>query len=390
MATDGSREKSTEGPSWRRLLSLRLTVLLPSLVAILSLITGLTNITVGVTVDGPFAGVIPDVVQQAAGFTGTLTGFVMLLTTWSLRRRHRFGWYATLALLPVTALQGLVQASPYSLPLIILSLVSLPTLLYNYRRFDRPVSLSTTQIAALVALGGTLAYGTVGTYALREDFAEVNTVADAFYYTIVTASTVGYGDITPLSQEARLFGMTVVVLGTASFAVALGSVLGPAIEARFARALGTMTDTEYDLLEDHVVILGYGDLTEPLIEELADEREFVIVTPRNELASRLRNRGYNVIVGDPSDDDPLLQAGIERASAVIVATEDDAEDAFAILTARELSPETRIVAAATARGNVQKLRRAGADTVFSPAVIGGHLLGRSALGEQVDGIDDHL
>ena len=372
------------------LFGARLAVLLPALVAVLSLVTGITNMTVGMTIGGPLSGIIPEVIQEAAGFTGALTGFVLLLSTWSLRHRHRFGLYATLLLLPITALQGLVQASTYSLPLVVLSLLSMPGLVYHRRRFERPVSLSTAQISALVALSGTLAYGTVGTYALREDFGQVNTVADAFYYTIVTASTVGYGDLTPLSQEARVFGITVVVLGTASFAVALGSVLGPAIEARFARALGTMTETEYDLLEGHVVILGYGDLTEPLLEELADEREFVIVTPDSDLAVRLRNREYNVIVGDPSDDDPLQQAGIERASAIICATEDDAEDAFAILTARELSPEARIVAAATARGNVRKLRRAGADTVFSPAVIGGRLLGQSALGETIGGISEHF
>ncbi|MFC6722035.1 NAD-binding protein [Halobacteriaceae archaeon SHR40] len=373
-----------------QLFGARLTVLLPSLVAVLSLVTGITNMTVGVTIGGPLADIIPDVVREAAGFTGALTGFVLLLSTWSLRHRHRFGLYATLTLLPITALQGLIQASAYSLPLVVLSLLSMPGLVYHRNRFDRPVSLSTTQISALVALSGTMAYGTVGTYALREEFTEVNTVADAFYYTIVTASTVGYGDLTPLSQQARVFSITVVVLGTASFAVALGSVLGPAIEARFARALGTMTDTDYDLLEDHIVILGYGDLTEPLLEELADEREFVIVTPNNELAVRLRNREYKVIVGDPSDDEPLQQAGVERASAIVCATENDAEDAFAILTARELSPDARIIAAATARGNVQKLRRAGANTVFSPAVIGGQLLGRSARGERIDTISDHL
>lgn len=372
---------ATEERPRRQVLSMRATVLFPSVVAILSLVTGITNMTVGVAVSGPLAHLIPDLVQQAAGFTGALTGFIMLLSTWSLRSRHRVGWYATLMLLPITALQGLIQASVYSLPLVVLSVLSLPTLLYNRRRFDRPVSLSTTQIAAIIALSGTLAYGTVGTFALQDEYAEVETVADAFYYTIVTASTVGYGDVVPLSQQARLFSMTVVVLGTASFAVALGSVLGPAIEARFARALGNMTETEYDLLEDHVVILGYGDLTEPLLEEIADEREFVIVTPDTDEATRLRNREYNVVVGDPSEDEPLQQAGIDRASAVIVATESDADDAFAILTARELAPEARIVAAATARNNVQKLRRAGADTVFSPAVIGGRLLGQSALGK---------
>lgn len=360
------------------LYSARAAMLAATLVAVLSLATGLTNIAVGVTIGGPLSPFVPDIVREAAGFTGTLTGFLMLLSTWALRHRQRVGWYATMILLPVTAIQGLVQASVYSLPLVGLSLLSMPTLALNYRRFDRPAALSTTQIAALIALSGTLAYGTAGTYALREEFGQVDSILDAFYYTVVTASTVGYGDVTPLSQEARVFSLSVVVLGTASFAVALGSVLGPAIEARFARALGNMTETEYDLLENHIVILGHGDLTEPIIEELGDE-EFVIVTGDSDTVARYRSRDIKVINGDPSDEQPLYDANIEAARAVIVATENDAEDAFAILTARELSPEARIIAAATARENIQKLRRAGADTVLSPALIGGQLLGQSAL-----------
>jgi voltage-gated potassium channel len=349
-------------------------------VALLSLATGLTNIAVGVTFGGPLAPYIPEVVQEAAGFTGTLTGFLMLLSSWSLRHRQRFGWYATMLLLPITAIQGLVQASSYSLPLVVLSLLSIPVLAYNYPRFDRPAALSNTQIAAVIALSGTLCYGTVGTYALREDFGGVDSVLDAFYYTIVTASTVGYGDVTPVGQEARVFALSVVVLGTVSFAVALGSVLGPAIEARFAHALGTMTETEYDLLENHIVILGHGDLTEPLIEELGGE-EFVIVTGDTDQVARYRTREIKAISGNPSDEQPLHDANIAEARAVIVATESDADDAFAILTARELSPNSRIIAAATARENIQKLRRAGADTVLSPAMIGGQLLGQSALND---------
>ncbi|MXR50653.1 potassium channel protein [Halovenus sp. WSH3] len=361
-----------------QIYGLRAAIIAPLLVAVLSLATGLTNIAVGVTFGGPLAPYIPEVAQAAAGFTGALTGFLMLLSTWSLRHRHRVGWYATMLLLPITAVQGLIQATSYSLPLVVLSILSMPVLGANYRQFDQRAALSNTQIAALIALSGTLGYGTVGTYALREEFGQVETVLDAFYYTVVTASTVGYGDVTPASQQARVFSLSVVVLGTASFAVALGSVLGPAIEARFAHALGTMTETEYDLLENHIVILGYGDLTEPLIEELGTE-EFVIVTDDTDRVARYRNRDINVISGNPSDEQPLHDANIEQARAVIVATENDAEDAFAILTARELSPNTRIIAAATARENIQKLRRAGADTVLSPAMIGGQLLGQSAL-----------
>lgn len=359
-----------------RLFGVRTAVGLASLVTVLSLATGLANITAGAT--GPFATFVPAIVRQTAGFTGTLTGFLMLLSVYGLRNRVRVGWYATVALLPLTAIQGVFQASVYSAPLVVLSVLSVPTLLANYGRFDRSVSLSTTQIAAILALTGTLTYGTVGGFALQDEFAGLNGPLDAFYYTIVTASTVGYGDIIPLSPQARLFGTSLVVLGTVSFAVALGSVLGPAIEARFSHALGTMTDRQYDLLEDHILVLGYGDLTEPLLEELTDVT-FVVVTEDTDSARQLREQDIDVLVGDPSDEQPLRDAGVEHARAVIAATNHDADDAFAILTARELNPGVRIVAAATARENVDKLRRAGADAVLSPAVIGGRLLVRSAL-----------
>jgi len=375
--------------TWRRTLrsrrfGVRTAVWLTTLAAVLSLATGIANITVGVTA-GPLAGFVPDVVQETAGFTGTLTGFLLLLGSRGLGRRFRVGWYMAVVLLPLTAAQGVVQGSLFSLPLVALSLLSMTAVVLNRGRFDRPLSMSDTQVAAVVALAGSLAYATVGAFALRDEFEEgtIETPLDALYYAIVTSTTVGYGDITPMTQQARLFGISVVVLGAASFAVALGSVLGPAIEARFARALGTMTDTDYDLFEDHVLVLGYGDLTEPLLESLGTEQTLVVVADSND-ATRLRDRGIDVLVGDPSDDDDLLQAGVGRARAVVAATERDERDAFAILTARELAPDVRIVAAATARDNVEKLRRAGADDVISPAVIGGQRLSRSALDDGTD------
>ncbi|MEF8871826.1 MAG: NAD-binding protein [Haloarculaceae archaeon] len=370
-----------DGPTRRQVLGTRTAVLLATAAAVLSLATGIANITVQQTT-GPLADYIPPAIQQAAGFTGTLTGFLLLTSAYELRQGYRVGWYATVALLPITAVQGLVQGSVFSLPLVVLSVLSLPALLVNYRRFDRKTSFSTAQLAATVSLVGTLVYGTAGAYALREEFAGVASLTDALYYTVATASTVGYGDAAPQSAQARLFGISLIVLGTASFALALGSVLGPAIQARFSRALGTMTTTQYDLYENHVVVLGYGDLTEPLVEELRDgNTKFVIITPDSSRAAALRDQGFDVLVGDPSDEEPLEDAGVGHARAIIAATNDDADDAFAILTARELNPDARIVAAATNRDNVEKLRRAGADTVLSPALIGGRLLVRSALGE---------
>ncbi len=370
MSTDTGRE----------LLRVRAAWLLTGGVAVLSLATGVANISVA-EATGPLGDFIPLWLQRTAGFTGALTGFLLLSSAWGLRRGYKLFWVSAVALVPVAAIQGLVQASLFSYPLVVLSVLTLPALGLNRHRFRRELDFSTTQKAAVLALVGVLGYATAGAYALREDFVGVTTLTDALYYAIVTAATVGYGDATPLGPEARLFGISVVVLGTVSFAIALGSVLGPAIEARFARALGTMSDQQYELLEDHIVVLGYGDLTEPLLEELEGTNEFVVVVEESEYVTALRSRDINVLAADPSDEEPLRAAGIVHARAAIAATNDDANDALSILTARSLNPDLRIVAAATLRENVEKLRRAGADAVISPAVIGGHLLAESARGE---------
>lgn len=367
-----------------RVLGLRTAVWLPTLVALLSVVTGIINI--GATgVSGPLDPYVPAPIERTAGFTGALTGFLMLGAVYGLRRRLRVAWYLTVLLLPVTAVQGLAQASQYSYPLVALSILSLPTVLVNHRPFDREVGLSTTQLAAFAAIVGTQAYGTIGTYVLREEFVNVWTVTDAFYFTLVTSSTVGYGDITPTatSAQARLFTMSVVVLGVASFGVALGTLLTPAIEARLATALGTMNDSTLDLLEDHVIVVGVSDLTEPVIEELAatpSGPDAVVITRSPERAKQLRERDVEVLTANPSDEEPLERVGVERARALVAATDDDAQDALVVLTARELNPNINVVAAVTDRENVKKLKRAGADTVISPAVIGGHLLVQSAMG----------
>jgi voltage-gated potassium channel len=356
------------------------TAALVSTVAVLSIATGLVNITTPTA--GLLAEYVPAGVQQAAGFTGTLTGFVLLIAAASMRRGLYVAWVSAVVLLPVAAGQGLVQSSTYSIPLVALAILTTGVCWWNRERFDREVSLTNAQIAAGLALVGAQIYGTVGTWALRDEFPDVTSVADAFYFTVVTASTVGYGDITPASTIGELFAVSVLVVGVTSFTAALGALFAPLLEARFATALGRMTDSQLELLEDHVVVLGYGDLTEPILTELATAAvDFVVVAkPDNANIPELKERDLPLVVADPSDEEPLHRVHVDRARAVVAATNDDAADALAILTARELHPEVNIVAAATDRENVDKLKRAGADTVISPALIGGHLLVESALG----------
>lgn len=365
-------------------------VALTAVIGVISVVTGVVSLSYQPYVT-PLAAYIPDTVRSVVSLTGAFTGFAMLLSAWGLSHRLRAAWYTSLALLPVTALQGVAQSNVLSVPLVVLSFLAVPGVAASRSRFSRRLTLDQGQWAAVGALASALVYGTVGSYALRDGFANVGTPVDALYYTVITVSTVGYGDAVPTTQLARTFSVSFVVVGTASFAFALGSLVTPAIEARLSKALGRMTELQLESLEDHVVVLGFTGETGPILEELEGAAEFVVLTSDNDAASRLRDRGHMVVTANPSNESALGQARIEDAKAVVAATDDDAEDALAVLTARQMNPDVRIVVSAAAEENVGRLRRAGADTVISPASIVGALLVESALtGEDTGTVADEV
>ena len=363
---------------WREFSGAKTAVLLTSLVAVLTFVTGLSNLSRELRYDGPLAAVIPGD-PGFVQFTGVLLAFVLAGLVFGLQRRKRLAWYLTLLTLPLVTLLPLTTFQTTDVPLLVLLAVAVPLLFVNRSAFDQRIELSSLQIASLSSVLGVGLYGTVGSYVLREQFGELETWGDAVYYVIVTVATVGYGDITPLTTEAKWFSLSVIVFGTGAFTVAIGALIVPAIEKRMAAAFGNMTPSELSLLEDHVLVLGYGDITESLLEELADETDVVVVTPDSDRASALDDRDVNVLTDDPTDESVLEAARIGDASGVVVATRDDARDVLTILAARKANPEVRIVAAANDRRHVDKLEQVGADEVISPMEIGGRLLGRSIL-----------
>lgn len=349
-----------------------------SAIAVLSIATGIATLSYEPYVT-PLAVHVPETVRTAVSMTGAFTGFAMLLTAWGLKRRLRAAWYSALLLYPVTALQGVAQSNVLSVPLVVLSLAAIPALVASRRSFRREMALTQGQWSAAAALVGALAYGTLGSYALREQYTSVDTPIDAFYYTVVTMSTVGYGDLTPTTELARVFALSFIVVGTASFAFALATLVTPAIESRLTKALGKVTERQLESLQDHVVVLGSGGPSGSVVDELSGRADTVAVTADREAASRLRARGTLVVDAEPSDEVALERARVKDAAAVVAATNDDASDALALLTVRDLAPDTRVVASAVEAQNLESLRRAGADTVISPADIVGGLVAESAL-----------
>lgn len=354
-------------------------VLLTGFVAVLTFVTGLSNLSQpGVTYDGPLAAVVPGD-PGFVQFTGVLIAFVLAGLVFGLQRRKRLAWYLTIAVLPLVTLLPLTTVQTTDVPLLLSIVVTLPLLLVNRGAFNQRIELSSLQIASLSSIVGVVLYGTIGSYTLQDQFSEIDTWSDSLYYVIVTIATVGYGDITPLTTEAKWFSVSVILFGTGAFTVAIGSLVVPAIEKRMAAAFGNMTPSELSLLEDHVLVLGHSDITESLLDELGNEVDVVVVTPDADEASELNDRDVNVLTDDPTHEETLRDARIDDASGVVVATRDDANDVLSVLAARRSNPEVRIVAAANDRQHVDKFEEVGADEVISPMEIGGRLLGRSIL-----------
>lgn len=365
---------------WRAYTGPRTTVLLAGAVAVLAFVTALSHLSRDRTFGGPLAFALPPGWGEFVPFGTVLLAFVLGGFAMGLRRRLTIAWYGTVLALSLAVVVPFVTARPTDVLLFVGALAALPLAIRNRAAFDRSLDLSAFQTAAIVAFVAAQIYGTVGAYTLRETgYDGIETWIDALYYVVVTGTTVGYGDATPTSQGAKLFTLSVIVFGTGTFAVASGSLIVPALESRLGAAFGTMTTSELSLLDDHVLVLGYGDLTEPLLDELVSTTDVVVVTPDEDTTSALDDRDITVLSADPTADEALLDAGIERASGVVAATNDDARDTLAVLAARGINSTVRIVAAATDHRHVDKLERVGADEVISPSTIVGRRLGRSLL-----------
>lgn len=172
--------------------------------------------------------------------------------------------------------------------------------------------------------------------------------------------------------------------GTGALTTAEGFV-ARTLEAGTTTALETMTDSELPRLQDHVVVLGYGDVTESLLDELTARTDVVVVTPDERTAASLDIPGVHVVTGDPTDEEVLADAGVDTAEGVVVESQDGARDVGAVLAARNVDPDVRVVAAASHERHLDKLASVGADELINPRTITGGLLGQSVLWTMLNG-----
>jgi K+ transport systems, NAD-binding component len=204
---------------------------------------------------------------------------------------------------------------------------------------------------------------------------------ESFYMMVITLSTVGFGEIHPLSDRGRLLTAMIIICGVGNFAYIVSSFSRMLVDGHLNKLLWRRkVQKRIDKLDNHYIVCGYGRIGGVVVQEILKASSDVVVIENDEkLVEQLKREGIMHLSGDATDDGLLVSAGIKRARSIVTALTDEAANVYVTLTARQLNPGIFIVARANNASHITRLEFAGADKVVLPHLIGGVRMANSVL-----------
>ncbi|WP_407332818.1 voltage-gated potassium channel protein [Enterovibrio sp. 27052020O] len=315
-----------------------------------------------------------------------LLGIFLMLNAFGLLFRARIAWAVSLILLLIV-LAFTWHFFPHIGKHFYWSAGALVLLMVCSKDFNHS-SATAGGIAALISFIALLFYSTYGALYFGGGYhPPIHDLMTAFYFSMVTMTTVGYGDIIPMTESARLFTVSVIIAGITVFATSLTTVFGPLIWGGLNKLVkGTPKKMNR---KNHYIVCGVSVLALSTISQLKRRNfDVTVLTAEDEerfpqIEQRLGGK-LDILSGDCTDNTLLKTAGVDQCHAVLALTDDDATNAFIVLSVKELNPDTRTVVAVNDAKNMSKVKQVKADVLLSPQLFGSEVLASILSGEALD------
>ncbi|AZJ32342.1 voltage-gated potassium channel [Tenacibaculum mesophilum] len=206
-------------------------------------------------------------------------------------------------------------------------------------------------------------------YMLLFDYSFIN----ALYMTIITISTIGFGEVHPFGTGEKLFTIGLIISSLFVFGYAVSSFSEYLISGQFFHQLKIKkVQKQIEQLQGHTIVCGYGRNGKQAISKLKNYKKQVVVVEKfNDVVRQLDEKGVLTVQGDATLDETLLRAGIMNAENLITALPSDADNLFVVLTAKQLNKNCKVISRASKETSYSKLKIAGADNVIMPDKLGG-------------------
>ena len=221
---------------------------------------------------------------------------------------------------------------------------------------------------ALFLLGFMLCIGVFG-YKFLSNYSWI----DAVYMTVITMTTVGFGEVVPLDEQSKVFTIFLILTSVVIVGYALSIITEYILSKNNIDDLKRKRmQKEIDSFKNHVVICGYGRNGKQAVRKLlAHKKSFVVIEKNKDMEERLQLDNVPYVIGNANEDEVLLLAGIDRASSFISALPNDADNLFVVLSTRQINKDINIISRASNESSYDKLKFAGANNVILPDKIGG-------------------
>ena len=228
-----------------------------------------------------------------------------------------------------------------------------------------PTKYVTNGIFLIILL---FAYGIIGSH-----FIMGLNILDSIYYSVITMATVGYGDYTPVTGIQKIFATTLALSGVALLAYVFNIILTNFQDRMSRYSKGARKMKTIEQMDDYYILCGYGRVGRVVYDELNNRQQNVIIFEKNEeYCKDLEETPSTVVINkDATEDNLIAKLAADKCKSVIISTGDDVTNLFIVLTIREINPDAWIVTRASKTENFSRLRKAGADKIVSPEIIGG-------------------